>query len=229
VAGRSDIPVYSGRASEARPIGEQHAWARGFRSRALKSGDAVAFMKREIERAPGEVTLIAVGPLTNLGDLFTRHPEVKPKIKEVVIMGGAVYVGYNNEPPPMLEWNLRCDPAAARTVYTAGVPLTMAGLEATTMLKLDAPLQKRLFAQGSPVTDALAALTNLWGHGVPTLFDPMAVAWALGHRFCEPEFRHVIVEDDGLTRLADGPPNATVLTQPRKEAFLDWYIATLAR
>lgn len=225
--GRSDVPVYAGRQGEF-PIKPQYEWAKGFRSRSLRSGEAVDFMRREIERAPGEVTLIAIGPLTNLGDLLTRYPDVKSKIKQIVIMGGAVYVGYNNQAPPTPEWNIKCDPAAARVVYEGGVPLVMAGLEVTTMLQLDAERQKRLFGYGTPMTDALAALTILWGQTTPTLYDPMAVAYALGHRFCESEPRRVVVEDDGMTRLTEGTPNVTVLIKPQKEAFLDWYVASLA-
>jgi purine nucleosidase len=225
--GRSDVPVYAGRQGEF-PIKRQYEWAKGFRSRSLRSGEAVDFMRREIERAPGEVTLIAIGPLTNLGDLLTRYPDVKTKIKRIVIMGGAVYVGYNSQAPPVPEWNIKCDPAAARVVYDGGIPMVMAGLEVTAMLQLDAERQKRLFGYGTPMTDALAALTNLWGHTTPTLFDPMAVAYALGHRFCESEQRRVVVEEDGTTRITEGTPNVTVLIKPQKEAFLDWYVDSLA-
>ena len=163
-----------------------------------------------------------------MGDLLTRYPDTKSKIKRIVIMGGAVHTGYNPNAAPTPEWNIKCDPIAARVVYESGVPLTMAGLEVTTMLKFDVERQKHLFALGTPATDALAALTILWGNGVPTLYDPMAVAWALGGAFCETEQRHVVVDDDGMTRITDGPPNVTVLIKPQKDAFLDWYTARIA-
>ena len=236
VMGHDKVPVYAGRRGDAK-IGRQYEWAKRDAANAgagrdavtaVQKDDAVTFLKREFDRAPGEVTLIAIGPLVNVGDLVTRYPEVKSKIKRIVIMGGAVHVGYNNAAPPVVEWNIRCDPVAARAVYESGVPLTMAGLEATTMLKFDGERQKRLFAQGTPMTDAIAALTILWGNGTPTLFDPMAVAWACGAKFCETEQRHVVVESDGITRIVDGPPNVTVLINPQKDAFLDWYITALA-
>lgn len=226
VMGLESVPVFAGRRGEA-AIRRQYDWAKGYTSRSLKSEEALAFLKREIERNPGEITLIAVGPLVNIGDLVTRYPALKPKIKRIVIMGGAVYTGYNPQGPPVAEWNIKCDPVAARAVFTSGVPLAMAGLEVTTMMQLDAERQKKLFAWGTPTTDALAALTNLWGGGVPTLFDPVAVAWATGHRFCDEEMQHVVVEADGLTRITPGAPNVTVLTHPQKEAFLDWVIAAL--
>jgi inosine-uridine nucleoside N-ribohydrolase len=105
----------------------------------------------------------------------------------------------------------------------------MVGLDATAMMQLSEERQKQLFAFGTPATDALAALTNLWGNRIPTLFDPMAVAYALGHRFADDQQQNVVVDDDGLTRITDGPRNVTILLNPQKEAFLDWYIAILAR
>ena len=226
VMGRPDIPVYPGRRT-GNGIGRQYEWASGFRSPALKNDAAADFMAREIARAPGEITLIGIGALTNIGDLLKNHPEARGAIRRIVIMGGSVYTGYNNQAPPTPEWNIRCDPAAARTVFTSGVPLTMAGLEVTSMMQLDGERQKRIFATGVPTTDALAALTNLWGGGTPTLYDPVAAAYAFGHSFCESEQRCVEVGDDGSTRIVDGAPNVTVLVRPNKNAFLDWYVSAV--
>lgn len=224
--GRPDVPVYAGRAG-ASPIRRQYDWARGFRSPAIRPGEAALFLKSQIDRAPGQVTLIGIGPLVNLGDLLMRFPEVKPKIRRIVLMAGSVYTGYNGQAPAVPEWNVVCDPAAARVVFTSGVPLVMVGLEVTAMMQLDAERQKRLLAEGTPGTDALAALTNLWGGNTPTLFDVVAVAYALGHRFCDEERDHVVVEDSGLTRMVPGPPNVTVLIHPRRDEFLDWYVSSL--
>jgi inosine-uridine nucleoside N-ribohydrolase len=227
VMGRGDVPVYAGRRGPAE-IRRQYEWARGFRSRNLKAGDAVSFLKEQVERRPGQVTLVAIGPLTNIGDLLTRHPETRAGIKQIIIMGGSVRVGYNNQPPPVPEWNIKCDPRAARAVFTSGVPLTMAGLEVTTMMQLDAERRKRITGYGSRMTDALSALTDLWGNDVPTLFDVVAAAHALGQRFSESERLRVEVDESGLTRIVPGTPNVTVLVRPRKEAFLDWYVKALA-
>jgi purine nucleosidase len=228
VYGRNDVPVYAGRAGTAK-IGRQYEWAQGYRSLSLKSEEAVTFLKRTLDKNPGQVTLVGIGALTNIGDLLTRYPEVKPKIKRIVIMGGSVYLGYNDQAPPGVEWNIKCDPAAAKIVYGSGVPMVMAGLEVTTMMKFDAERQKKLFATGNPMTDALAALTNLWGNGTPTQFDAVAAAYALGYGFSEKEERHVDVEPDGMTRISAGSPNVTVLIHPQKEAFLDWFGATLKK
>ncbi len=224
--GRSDVPVYAGRAGTS-PIRRQYDWARSFRSSAIRPDEAVLFLKTQIDQSPGQITLIGLGPFVNLGDLLTRYPEVKAKIRRIVLMAGSVYTGYNRQAPPVPEWNVVCDPASARIVFTSGVPIVMAGLEVTAMMQLDSERQKRLLADGRPGTDALAALTNLWGGNTPTLFDVVAVAYALGHGFCDEERDHVVVDDNGLTRIAEGPPNVTVLIHPRRDEFLDWYVTSL--
>jgi purine nucleosidase len=228
VMGRPDVPVYAGRASDKKPTA-QHTWAKGYTGKNLKAEPAVEFLRREIERSPGEITLCAVGPLTNLGDLFTRYPETKPKVKRIVIMGGAAFTGYAPNSKPGPEWNIRCDVPAARAVYDSGVPLVMAGLEVTSMMQLDKDRRTRIAEAGTPTTDALMSLTYLWEQQTPTLFDPVAVAYACGHRFTDEEKRRVTVEENGLTRIVEGTPNTTILVKPRKDAFLDWYVSNYTK
>ncbi len=224
--GRKAVPVYAGRTGSAK-IGRQYEWAKGYNSASIRSLAADEFLYQSIKANPGEVTIIAVGALTNVGDLLTKHPDVKGLIKAVYIMGGAVHIGYNGKPPAIAEWNIKCDVEAARKLFASGVPVVMAGLESTAMMQLDEERQKKLFAKGSVSTDALAALTNLWGNHVPTLFDPVAVAAAGGVSFWETETMHIEVDDQAVTKMTDGPKNVTLLVNPKKEAFLDWYVKTL--
>ena len=226
IMGRSRVPVCAGTRSEHK-IGPQHQWAAGFRSPAMLKESAVEFLRRQIEKAPGEITIVPIGALTNIGRLLTTHPGTKSKIKRIVLMGGAAWVGYNNQAPPSPEWNIRCDPGAARVVFGSGVPIVMAGLDATTMMQLDEDRQKRMAAFGRRTTDAVASLRLLWGHAVPTLFDPVAVAYAAGFPFADERPVRISVEDDGLTRVAEGTPNAIALVNPRKDAFLDWYVEAM--
>ena len=82
---------------------------------------------------------MAVGPLTNIAGLLAKHPDCKPWIKRIVLMGGSVRVGYDGKPPAEAEWNIKLDIPAARTVFTSGVPLMVAPLDATATAKLEAP------------------------------------------------------------------------------------------
>src|SRR5665647_1862140 len=76
-------------------------------------GEAIEFMRQTIRKNPGEITLIAIGPLTNIALLFKIDPEIPHLIKSLVIMGG-VFINLNPYPT---EWNIRCDPHAAAIVY----------------------------------------------------------------------------------------------------------------
>ena len=79
-------------------------------------------------------------------------------------MGGAVYRGYAPGSKPEPEWNIKSNAAAARTVFTAGVPLLVAPLDSTADLKLTPDLRVTIFARGTPFNDALAALNQIWRH-----------------------------------------------------------------
>jgi inosine-uridine nucleoside N-ribohydrolase len=166
---------------------------------------------------------VAVGPLTNVAELLTRHRDCKPWIKRIVLMGGSVRVGYNDRPPPEPEWNIKSDPSAARSVFTSGVPLLVAPLDATTSLKLGLALRKRIFAAHTSLTDQLHALHQLWGKPTPTLFDPVAVALCLDERWCKIEELRLEVDDKGYTRVAPGKPNARVAVSVRGDDFLSWF------
>lgn len=76
----------------------------------------------------GDVTLVPVGPLTNIAVAMRMEPGIIPKIREIVLMGGAYGTG---NVTPSAEFNIYADPEAARVVFTSGVPITMMGLDLT--------------------------------------------------------------------------------------------------
>ena len=91
--------------------------------------DAVAFLKQTIETHPNEITLVPVGPLTNIANLLTQHPGVDKKIKEIVLMGGNAQTPGNAT--PTAEANILNDPEAADIVFSAQCEITMVGLDVT--------------------------------------------------------------------------------------------------
>lgn len=94
----------------------------------IDSDNAVTFMREKIMNCEGKVTIVAVGPLTNIGLLFSVFPEVKDKIEEISIMGGSIYGGNTT---PHAEFNIFVDPEAATVVFESGIPVIMSGLEVT--------------------------------------------------------------------------------------------------
>ena len=91
--------------------------------------DAVAFLKNQIEVHPNEITLVPVGPLTNIANLLTTHPGIDSKIKEIILMGGNAQSPGNAT--PTAEANILNDPEAADIVFSAQCEITMVGLDVT--------------------------------------------------------------------------------------------------
>lgn len=102
-------------------------------SSALCKNHAVDFIIKEANRADGELMVVAIGPLTNLGMALVKEPELAKKIKEVILMGGSAGAG---NVTPVAEFNLLNDPEAADIVFRSGVPLTMIGLDVTTSIRI---------------------------------------------------------------------------------------------
>ena len=197
------VPVVAGVPGAAQPI-EQARWADGFVSPQILKESAVDFLRGKFHRYPGQITLIAIGELTNVAALIKADPLAAKKIKRIALMGGSIARGYGPGSKPDAEWNIKSNPAAAQVVFSSGIPITMAPLDVTAMLKLDAAGRSRIFSQNTPVTNALAALYHLWNQETPTLFDPMAVAMVLDPGLCQTKDVAVEVDHQGFTRVVDG-------------------------
>ncbi|GAA5057531.1 nucleoside hydrolase [Streptomyces similanensis] len=109
--------------------------------------DAVTLLRREILAAPRPVTLIPTAPLTNIALLLRTHPEVTRNIERIVFMGGAVATG---NATAVAEFNVWHDPEAAAILLTAGVPITMYGLDVFQRVIVPADDVRRLRASGEP-------------------------------------------------------------------------------
>ncbi|MXM64956.1 nucleoside hydrolase [Streptomyces sp. HUCO-GS316] len=109
--------------------------------------DAVTLLRREILASPRPVTLIPTAPPTNIALLLRTHPEVVRNIERIVFMGGAVATG---NATPVAEFNVWHDPEAAAIMLTAGVPITMYGLDVFQRVVVPGADVRRLRASGDP-------------------------------------------------------------------------------
>lgn len=231
--GRGEIPVLAGKATETKNPMSQRRYAEGGKFARASHGDAADFLLEQIRKYPNEITLIAIGPLMNVGAAIDRDAATFRKLKRVVMMGGSVRRGYGDlgyTPPvaPMAEWNIMNDIASAQKLFTSGVPLYVMPLDST-QLKLDEVKRAFLFSQGTAVTDQLAVLYHLWGQETPTLFDPMAVAFALKPELCPVTGLHIRVDDRGFTREEPGVVNAQVCLDSNSDEFFKFYLKRVAR
>ena len=153
--GRTDVPVAAGRRTAAVPpdrVDYQFTWAEDFQAYQPVSTPAVEFLANLIRRNPGEVTLIAVGPLQNLGDLVRQHPDVVPLVKRVVLMSGSIGANYYG-PSPVAEWNVKLAIPEAQAVYAARWPLTIVPLDSTSYVRLEDRERAALVKAGTPLDD----------------------------------------------------------------------------
>lgn len=226
--GRTGIPVLAGKRTETKNAMSQRRYAEGGHFAKSSHGDATDFILAQIRKYPGEITLIGIGPLMNVGAAIDRDAVTFRKLKRVVIMGGSIRRGYGDygysEPvPPSPEWNILNDVASAQKLFASGVPLYVMPLDST-QLKLDEVKRAFLFTRGTAVTDQLAILYHLWGQETPTLFDPMAVTFVLRPELCPVTAMHIRVDEKGYTREEPGTPNAQVCLNSNPEDFFQFYL-----
>ncbi|HEY6946158.1 MAG TPA: nucleoside hydrolase [Candidatus Acidoferrum sp.] len=211
-AGRPDIPVADGAPTPPKTTFTQLRYAQGGHFAKTSHPDAVPFLLDEIRRNPGEITLVAIGPLVNVGAAIEKDPDTFQKLKRVVLMGGSIYRGYGDVgygPPhgPTAEWNIMNDIPSAQKLFAAGVPLFVMPLDAT-QLKMDAGNRNLLFRQGTPITDALTLLYHEWGQETPTLFDPMTIAFLVKPELCPVQPMLIRVDEQGYTRRVEPPESS---------------------
>ena len=154
-----------------------------------------------VHASPHEITLVPVGPLTNIALAVEKDPSIVPLVKEVVLMGGSISGGNVNA---AAEANIYNDPEAAQIVFQAGWPLTMVGLEIGDKALFTHKYLDELARTHGPINDfivsVLAFLVNLSGtFGAPgsPMYDPSAVAVAIDSTLVKVQEMHVDVETRG--------------------------------
>ncbi|HEX6496513.1 MAG TPA: nucleoside hydrolase [Acidobacteriaceae bacterium] len=234
VNGGKNIPVTSGIPTQSKTNFSQRAWATA--GPASSHSNAVDFLLSEAKRYPHQVTLIAIGPLTNIGAAIDRDPSAFRLLNRVVLMGGSVHCGYGDPravpaPPPQPEYNIAMDPSAARKLLASGVPVFMMPLDST-QWKLEDSKLAQVAAQSTPATDALLVLTTEWQlathQHTPTLFDAMAVTYALRPDICPTTPLRLQVNDAGFTRVVEGQSNAHACLKANGDAFFQLLLPRLS-
>lgn len=235
LAGREDVPVAVGRRTKVPPeaLDLQLTWAEDFTAKKPVGKPAAQLIVDTVKKYPGEVTLIAVGPLQNVADALRREPALGRYVKRVVLMGGCIRGTADQPAKAIPEWNVIQAIPDAQLVYAAGLPLTIVPLDATTKVKLEERERERLRAHRSPLTNALEALYRLWidkRDQRMTLHDQLAVGEAAktGAFFGKVEELPLVVDDEGYTRIDEEKgKKVAVCLEPRRDAFMEFYLAGL--
>ena len=202
---------------------------------------AVDFLAERILGSPEPVTLVPIGPLTNVALLLARHPEAAARLDRIVLMGGAIAEG---NVTPAAEFNIWADPEAAARVFESGLDVTMIGLDVTHKALLRPVHGERLRAQGRTGT-MVADLVDFFSRfhratydfdGAP-IHDAVAVAEVIRPGLVTTLPRHVAVERQSdlcrgrtvvdLWRRTGQEPNASVGVDVDADAFLELLLERL--
>ncbi len=208
--GRNDIPVYAG---AARPVRGKFAYARHVHSPAgltrrlpdpvtpPSNVGAVRFLAQSLLAEPDAVTVIALGPLTNLARLLKRNGRALQSAKRIVIMGGAV--NFPGNATTYSEFNFFSDPTAARLVMESGIPVTLVDLAACRQVYLTRA-DARSLSSPNLFGKLAAELVSGWfnrdtGREKFLMYDPLAVVAAIEARALETHRLTLAVDDAGTT------------------------------
>ncbi|WP_421306312.1 pyrimidine-specific ribonucleoside hydrolase RihA [Aeromonas veronii] len=200
-------------------------------------------MARCLRESPEPVTLVPTGPLTNIALLLAAHPELKPRIARIVLMGGAAGAGNWT---PAAEFNIYVDPEAADMVFKSGIPITMCGLDVTHEAQVMDEDIARVRAITNPVAQCVAELLDFfmiyhrdpkWGFAGAPLHDPCTIAWLLAPELFHGVECRVDIETSGehtvgmtvVDRygLTGKPANALVLLGLDRPGFIDLLVTRL--
>ena len=163
---------------------------------------AADFIRQTVRRYPGEITLLTIGPLTNIAAALNSDADLARMVRGLVMMGGSLSGGNIT---PAAEFNIYVDPEAARIVFQSGIPITMVGLDVTRKTSLTDEHVKTLEAASNPVSQAAATIArNAINHNRergflsgPNMHDSLAVAGFLDPSILQFQDYYVDVETTG--------------------------------
>jgi len=190
---------------------------------AAAPGRAAEFIADTVRARPGEVTVVAIGPCTNVAAALLLDPAVAGAVAEIVVMGGAIRVP--GLVTPAVEFNVGYDPESVAVVLGSGAPVTLVPLDVTTRTVMTPHDLERIARGPTPLHAFLARTSRPWlkfameARGLPGfwLHDPLALAYALDPPILGLTPMHVVVELSGewtAGQLLGYPESARFLVPP---------------
>ncbi len=265
VADRPDIPVFAGapkpilrnpaRMRELIAARRQQAVARFWDLPPLPPSHrlpadrrAAEFIAESVRKRPGEITLVGIGPCSNLATALLLDPAVAVSVAEIVVMGGAIRVP--GVVTPVVEFNAGYDPEALAVVLASGAPITLVPLDVTTRTVMRPEDVDRIAAGATPLQQFLGAASRPWlrfameVRALPGfwLHDPLALAYALDPGILSLTPMHVAVDCGGeltagqllgypesgrFLRPAPGPMNARVAMDVDVPRFMKRFLSVI--
>ena len=203
------------------------------------------YLIEKIMSSPGEITLVAIGPLTNIALAIRQEPRIVKNVKEVFIMGGAIR--HEGNTTPLAEFNTYVDPHAAQIVFHSGMPITLTPLDVTyecVFLKDDL---NRLLKIDSPITKFIADATRFYMEFHDeyqsiegcVINDPMTLALTFMPEICDYQELYVDVDLSGgvsmgntfadFYKMTKKPANMKVALGVRPRDFMELFLERMEK
>ena len=182
-----------------------------------KCNTAIDFLRNTIRTHPGEITLLTIGPLTNIALLFALDPDIPVLLKGLVMMGGCFSAKHNDA-----EWNILCDPHAAAKVFAAPLDLTSVGFDVTSQCRLEADECRRRFRQaGGPLAFVAVMAEVFFRYGSPEIIfhDPLAAALIFDPSLCQTRAQRIEVDLVNEGTLGRTRPVDEAVSRPHHVAY----------
>ncbi len=204
---------------------------------------SVEFLIEKILSRPGEITLVCIGPLTNVAVALRKEPGIITAVKDVVIMGGAIRHQGNSS--PLAEFNVHVDPHAAHIVYHSGMPITLVPLDVTYQCILTHADVERLQKLASPISQFIADSTRFYMEYHDEyqqidgciINDPLALALTFAPDLCDYETHYVDVDISGgvsvgktfadFYKVSQQPANMRVALGVRARDFMELFLTRM--
>lgn len=253
--GRTEIPIGIG-VKQHDGSHRQTAWAQEYDLSSYPGTvhkDGVQALIDTIMKSQTPITVIAVGPLPNVGEALKREPRIAAKA-DFIGMHGSVYKGYGGSDTPDAEYNVKADVDAAKRAFTARWPMTITPLDTCGLVVLDGDKYQRLLKKDSAIAKNLLENYRVWhenglrgekkldeaeirrrvdeklNSSSTTLFDTVAIYLALSRDLTEMERLAIRVTDDGFTRIDDGAKKIDCAVKWKDlDAYESWLVDRLTK
>ena len=210
-----------------------------------QAGHGNDFLIEQIMSKPGEITLVAIGPLTNVAMAIRQEPRIVENVKEVFIMGGAMR--HEGNTTPLAEFNTYVDPHAAHIVFHSGMPITLTPLDVTYQCILTKQDVERLLKIDSPITKFIADATRFYMEYHDeyqsiegcVINDPMTLALTFMPEICDYQELYVDVDISGGVSMGKTfadfynydkkPANMKVALGVRPRVFMELFLERMEK
>lgn len=204
---RGEVPVFAG---IDRPLlRNREVWWAGHEGNGVLEDDetlqvekkhAIDYIIETVMACPGEITLVPIGPLTNIAAALIKEPRLAENAKQIILMGGVTRLADNALELPPIEHNIKSDPEAASVLFGSGASIVMVGLDVTMKVRIHRAEQQLLVQSSDPLRHALGTMVGQWLEVIKqdwtAMHDPLAVSLLIDRSIVRTKRMKVTIDYD---------------------------------